>query len=66
LLYLIIGGIDVFSSTGYSSSLFLVTSCLLAADFWYTKNVAGRLLVGLRWWTKFKEDGTEEWIYETK
>lgn len=25
---------------------------LLAADFWVVKNITGRLLVGLRWWSK--------------
>jgi len=37
---------------------------LLAADFWVVKNVTGRLLVGLRWWNKVKEDETE-WIFES-
>jgi len=48
------------------TGMFLSVSILLAADFWFTKNVGGRLLVGLRWWTRFKEDGTEEWVYETR
>jgi len=26
---------------------------LLAADFWVVKNITGRLLVGLRWWSKY-------------
>ena len=29
------------------------------------KNVSGRLLVGLRWWNNVKEDGTNEWIFES-
>jgi hypothetical protein len=29
------------------------------------KNVTGRLLVGLRWWNYVKEDGTNEWIFES-
>lgn len=29
------------------------------------KNISGRLLVGLRWWSDFKEDGTEEWRFES-
>lgn len=28
-----------------------------AIDFWVTKNLAGRLLVGLRWWVDFDEQG---------
>jgi hypothetical protein len=37
-----------------------------SADFWMTKNIAGRILVGLRWWNEVKEDGTEVWIFESK
>ena len=36
-----------------------------SADFWVVKNISGRLLVGLRWWNDVKEDGTEEWKYES-
>jgi hypothetical protein len=28
-----------------------------AIDFWIVKNLSGRLLVGLRWWVDFAEDG---------
>lgn len=45
--------------------IFIAVVLLLAADFWTVKNVTGRLLVGLRWWSDFKEDGTEEWKYES-
>ena len=40
--------------------------CLLftAVDFWITKNINGRLLVGLRWWNKINEDGSSKWIFE--
>jgi len=24
-----------------------------------------RILVGLRWWNEVKEDGSEEWIFES-
>lgn len=30
---------------------------IAAVDFWVTKNLAGRLLVGLRWWVDFDEQG---------
>ena len=39
---------------------------LLAADFWTVKNITGRLLVGLRWWNKVNEDGTSEWVFESR
>ena len=35
-------------------------------DFWYTKNISGRILVGLRWWNQIKSNGQEVWIYESK
>lgn len=40
---------------------------LLAMDFWCVKNVTGRLLVGLRWWSQnVGEDGLEtKWIFES-
>ncbi len=45
---------------------YLAVIIIGSADFWYTKNIAGRLLVGLRWWNEVKEDGTEVWIFESK
>jgi hypothetical protein len=45
---------------------FVVTVTLLAVDFWVVKNVAGRLLVGLRWWNEVGEDGTSQtWRFES-
>ena len=35
-------------------------------DFWTVKNVTGRKLVGLRWWSAINEDGTEEWMFESE
>eukprot|EP00462_Mataza_sp_D1_P011146 CAMPEP_0175155348 /NCGR_PEP_ID=MMETSP0087-20121206/20921_1 /TAXON_ID=136419 /ORGANISM="Unknown Unknown, Strain D1" /LENGTH=168 /DNA_ID=CAMNT_0016442485 /DNA_START=34 /DNA_END=540 /DNA_ORIENTATION=- len=46
--------------------VFVFVVLMLAFDFWTTKNVSGRLLVGLRWWNEVKEDGTNVWIYESK
>jgi hypothetical protein len=45
--------------------VFILVLLLAAADFWSTQNVTGRLLVGLRWRSLIKEDGTEEWIFES-
>ena len=45
--------------------VFVITVMLLAFDFWTVKNVTGRLLVGLRWWNEIKEDGTNEWVFES-
>jgi len=37
-----------------------------ALDFWVTKNITGRLLVGLRWWSVIQPDGKEKWMFESK
>eukprot|EP00035_Acanthoeca_spectabilis_P036881 m.42381 g.42381 ORF g.42381 m.42381 type:complete len:199 (-) comp8313_c0_seq1:123-719(-) len=46
--------------------VFITVVTLLAFDFWTVKNVSGRLLVGLRWWNKVAEDGSTEWVFESK
>eukprot|EP00184_Porphyridium_aerugineum_P002549 CAMPEP_0184708014 /NCGR_PEP_ID=MMETSP0313-20130426/37562_1 /TAXON_ID=2792 /ORGANISM="Porphyridium aerugineum, Strain SAG 1380-2" /LENGTH=229 /DNA_ID=CAMNT_0027169595 /DNA_START=302 /DNA_END=991 /DNA_ORIENTATION=- len=50
---------------------FVVTVTLLAVDFWYTKNISGRMMVGLRYWNEL-DDGSEGgspggtvWKFET-
>jgi hypothetical protein len=45
---------------------FIFVVLLLAFDFWTVKNVTGRILVGLRWWSTNKDDGTTEWIFESR
>ena len=50
---------------GNSSQLIFVV-ILAAVDFWIVKNIAGRLLVGLRWWIDFDEEGNEQWKFECK
>ncbi|KAL1505017.1 hypothetical protein AB1Y20_008780 [Prymnesium parvum] len=45
-------------------NLFIVCILLLAFDFWTVKNVSGRLMVGLRWWSEVQEDGSTLWRYE--
>eukprot|EP00344_Euplotes_crassus_P008188 CAMPEP_0197004700 /NCGR_PEP_ID=MMETSP1380-20130617/25192_1 /TAXON_ID=5936 /ORGANISM="Euplotes crassus, Strain CT5" /LENGTH=170 /DNA_ID=CAMNT_0042423577 /DNA_START=25 /DNA_END=537 /DNA_ORIENTATION=+ len=44
---------------------FISVILLSAFDFWVVKNITGRILVGLRWWSQVKEDGTEEWYFES-
>lgn len=43
----------------FSDSFFVkeIVVILAAVDFWIVKNVTGRLLVGLRWWVDFQENG---------
>ncbi|KAK8803549.1 hypothetical protein WA158_001243 [Blastocystis sp. Blastoise] len=43
---------------------FVVLILLFAADFWVVKNISGRLLVGLRWWSLSNSDGVSEWQFE--
>ena len=51
---------------GFSDALvFIIVVILNAFDFWFVKNVSGRILVGLRWWNEVREDGTEVWIFES-
>ena len=45
--------------------IFIIVVILNSLDFWFVKNVSGRILVGLRWWNEVKEDGTEEWKFES-
>ena len=51
-------------TTAFSQMTFIII--LGAIDFWIVKNLAGRLLVGLRWWIDFNEDGEEQWKFECK
>lgn len=59
--------IYIFGSWVTSNFIFVFVLCiiLLAFDFWTVKNISGRLLVGLRWWSVVKDDGSNEWIFES-
>ncbi|KAF6225329.1 hypothetical protein HO133_004321 [Letharia lupina] len=47
--------------------VFIVTLLLLAADFYYLKNIAGRRLVGLRWWNEVDTtSGDSHWVFESQ
>ncbi|KAJ2836874.1 Golgi apparatus membrane protein tvp23 [Coemansia erecta] len=46
--------------------IFVLCVLILAIDFWMIKNISGRLLVGLRWWNEVLEDGSNEWIFESR
>ncbi len=39
-------------TTNQYLSTFIVIAILLSFDFWVTKNIAGRHLAALRWYTK--------------
>ena len=60
--FLILG---VFTSN--DAIIMLIVISLGAMDFWFTKNISGRILVGLRWWNFLNQKtGEERWIYESK
>lgn len=42
---------------------FIIVMIMSALDFWTVKNVTGRLLVGLRWWSDYDEKGDEIWRF---
>ncbi|KAG7005925.1 hypothetical protein G7Y79_00017g043070 [Physcia stellaris] len=63
LVYLF--GIYIFSNSYVF--IFIVTMLLLAADFYYLKNIAGRRLVGLRWWNEVDTaTGDSHWVFESQ
>lgn len=46
--------------------VFILTLLLLSADFYYLKNIAGRRLVGLRWWNEVNTaTGDSHWVFES-
>ena len=47
-------------------NVFIVCVLLLAFDFWTVKNVSGRLMVGLRWWSEVQDDGSQHWRFEAQ
>lgn len=45
---------------------FILTTLVLAGDFYYLKNIAGRRLVGLRWWNEVDvQTGDSKWVFES-
>jgi len=44
----------------------VVVVVLLAMDFWNCRNVAGRTLVGLRYWNQVDDDGESYWVFESR
>jgi hypothetical protein len=47
--------------------VFILTLLLLSIDFYYLKNIAGRRLVGLRWWNEVNiSTGASHWVFESQ
>lgn len=53
---------NLFFSNG--TFTFIIVILLGVFDFWTVKNLTGRMLVGLRWWSQVNPDGSEEWRFE--
>ena len=49
---------------GNKTMTFITVILFAVFDFWSVKNLTGRMLVGLRWWSQVNADGTEEWKFE--
>ena len=46
--------------------IFIITMLLLSVDFYHIKNIAGRRLVGLRWWNEVNpETGDTKMVFES-
>ncbi|XP_023559662.1 Golgi apparatus membrane protein TVP23 homolog B-like [Octodon degus] len=55
---------ELFSSTFTACMVTIIL--LLSCAFWAVKNVTGRLIFGLRWWTHLDEDGKSHCIFECR
>ncbi|KAI5453281.1 Golgi apparatus membrane protein tvp23 [Naganishia albida] len=44
----------------------VIVVVLLSLDFWNVRNVAGRTLVGLRYWNEVDEEGESSWVFECR
>lgn len=54
--------LNIFLGNDIMAFIFIIIFAVI--DFWVVKNVTGRLLVNLRWWSEIDEDGNENWVYE--
>ncbi|PFH33806.1 hypothetical protein BESB_080220 [Besnoitia besnoiti] len=61
--YLAGGCLLLFLSDG-EIFIFVTTLVFLVLDFWTVKNVSGRILVGMRWWSSVDAAGNSHWVFE--
>ncbi|KAI0757064.1 Golgi apparatus membrane protein TVP23 [Daedaleopsis nitida] len=70
LYFFRIAAIAVYVLCGFFISNYVLSSVivvvLLAMDFWNCRNVAGRRLVGLRYWNQVDDDGESYWVFESR
>jgi hypothetical protein len=67
ILFKALGLLLYFTGEWWASyiTVFVMVVLTCAFDFWTVKNVTGRVMVALRWWNDIKEDGTNEWVFES-
>lgn len=56
--------VPVFSKSKILSYILVIV--FSSFDFWVVKNVTGRFLVGLRWWSELDSEGKEVWMFECR
>jgi len=65
-----IAAVATYLLCGYLTENFVLSTVvvvvLLAMDFWNARNVAGRRLVGLRYWNTVDDDGESYWVFESR
>ncbi|RDB29601.1 Golgi apparatus membrane protein TVP23 [Hypsizygus marmoreus] len=70
LFFFRIAAISVYILCGFFTDNYVLSTVtvviLLAMDFWNCRNVAGRTLVGLRFWNQVDEDGESYWVFESR
>ncbi|RPD82609.1 DUF846-domain-containing protein [Lentinus tigrinus ALCF2SS1-7] len=70
LYFFRIAAITVYILGGFFIANYVLSSVivvvLLAMDFWNCRNVAGRRLVGLRYWNQVDDDGESYWVFESR
>ncbi|KAH9968923.1 Golgi apparatus membrane protein TVP23 [Russula dissimulans] len=71
VLYLFrIAAIATYILCGFFTDNYVISTVivvvLLAMDFWNCRNVAGRTLVGLRFWNQVDDNGESYWIFESR
>ncbi|KAJ7880273.1 Golgi apparatus membrane protein TVP23 [Mycena olivaceomarginata] len=70
LFFFRIAAITVYLFSGFMTDNYVLSTVgvvvLLAMDFWNCRNVAGRTLVGLRFWNQVDEDGESYWVFESR
>ncbi|KAI0639335.1 DUF846-domain-containing protein [Trametes polyzona] len=70
LYFFRVAAITVYILCGFFISNYVLSSVivvvLLAMDFWNCRNVAGRRLVGLRYWNQVDDDGESYWVFESR